>query len=181
MLRTLTLAALLAVSTPFAAAQTQGLVNLDEITALFDGEPKVEINLSRMLLRLAANASESSDAETATLLRGLDGITVRIFEQASARGDVSSRINSFARRLETQGWEPAVRIRDGDETVLVHLLPRGNGIGGMLVMVLDASDGTAVFVNLSGNIDPDRIGRIGGSIGVPNLGDVTGQRNRRRR
>src|SRR5690606_34123625 len=50
----------------------------------FDDEPLVEVNLNTSLLRLAAAAADEDEPGTAALMQGLDGITVRVYDLASA-------------------------------------------------------------------------------------------------
>lgn len=128
------------------------------LDALFDQPPRVEVNLGGSLLRIAASADD--DPDTSNLLRGLRGITVRVYALDAARTDLRSRLDGFGRRLASDGWQTMVRVRPSDEDtddVSIFVREVGDTFDGMVVMALDEAEGDASFVFLDGPIDLARI------------------------
>ena len=144
-------------------------VSFDAATldALFTRPAKVEVNLSGPLLRMAAMGPD--DPETKAMLRGLRGITVRVYDVADAPQGLGARLSAFGDRLAQAGWQTLVRVRpsDGDnDDVWIYARTSGDVFDGLTVMSVDGDDGEASFVFIDGPIDPSQVGRLGGSFGV---------------
>lgn len=171
MSRFLLAAALAALLIPAASAQPAGF-DVAQLDAFFSRPPKVEVNLRGALLRLAASATDD-DPETASMLRGLRSILVRVYSMDSARDGLTGRLDAIEQQMQGSGWETLVRVRpDGvDETddVWVYVREAGDAFDGMAVVSLDHDEGDASFVLIDGLIDPSRIGALGGRFGV-NIG-----------
>ncbi len=128
------------------------------LDALFDQPPRVEVNLGGSLLRIAAAADD--DPGSSGMLRGLRGITVRVYSLDGARADLRSRLDGFGQRLVGSGWQTMVRVRptaDDPDDVSIFVRESGDAFDGMVVMSLDEEDGEASFVFLDGLIDLARI------------------------
>jgi pyruvate/2-oxoglutarate dehydrogenase complex dihydrolipoamide acyltransferase (E2) component len=124
------------------------------LDALFDQPPRVEVNLGGSLLRIAAAADD--DPGSSGMLRGLRGITVRVYSLDGARADLRSRLDGFGRSLAAGGWQTMVRVRptaDDPDDVSIFVRESGDAFDGMVVMSLDEEDGEASFVFLDGLID----------------------------
>jgi hypothetical protein len=164
-MRSLILSALAALALPLTAhAQPIAAADLD---ALFETEPRVEVNLRGSLLRLAAAATAESEPETAAMIEGLDGVTVRIYPApATERALAVDRLSSIAGRFESDGWLTLVRIRalpddvEDEGDVWVFVCDRGDVFGGLAVMLYDADEENALFVHIDGEISPDDIGAL---------------------
>ena len=164
----------LALALAFAALLTSPVgaqpVTFDAATldALFTRPAKVEVNLSGPLLRMAAMGSDD-DPETQRLIRGLRGITVRVYDMADASAGLGARLTAFGDRLAQAGWQTLVRVRpsDGDnDDVWIYARASGDVFDGLTVMSVDGDDGEASFVFIDGPIDPSQVGRLGGTFGV---------------
>ena len=70
-MRSLILSALAALALPLSAQAQPRPFAVADLDALFDSEPRVEVNLRGALLRLAAEATRSDEPETAALIDGL--------------------------------------------------------------------------------------------------------------
>lgn len=162
-----------------ATAQT---IDVAELDAMFDSEPQVEVNLRGSLLRLAAAATEGSEPETAAMIAGLRGITVRIYPSPpEERSFVVDRLASVADRFEDDGWLTLVRVRslpnsDEDEgDVWIFVRDDGQMFDGMAVMAVDNDEESAIFVLIDGIIDPADVGALTrrfGSIDIDDYGDA---------
>lgn len=147
-----------------ATAQPISIADLD---AMFDTEPQVEVNLRGSLLRLAAAATQDSEPETAAMIEGLRGITVRIYPAPpEERTFVVDRLAGVADRFEADGWLTLVRVRsvpnsdeeDGDVWIFVR--DDGDVFDGMAVMAVDNEEQNAVFVLIDGTINPADVGAL---------------------
>lgn len=181
----LALAAILAAATPGTAfAQNNlradpGYLDLTTVEQWFDAEPWLEVNIKGALLNLIVGAAEAEDdPELTSILSKLKAIEVRGYPLTSQNfDDIDRHARQLAGRLESQGWETVVRLREDDERINVFLKSNGNSIAGLVVMVLDPSDDDgAVFVNIVGDIDPKEVGRIGQRFDIDPLSNLGGSR-----
>ena len=181
----LALAAVLAAAAPdTSCAQDNlradpGYLDLTTVEQWFDAEPWLEVNIKGALLNLIVGAAEAEDDPDLTnILSKLKAIEVRGYPLTSQNfDDIDRHTRQLAGRLESQGWETVVRLREDDERVNVFLKSNGNSIAGLVVMVLDPSDDDgAVFVNIVGDIDPKEVGRIGQRFDIDPLSNLGGSR-----
>ena len=177
--------AILAAAAPGAAfAQNNlradpGYLDLATVEQWFDAEPWLEVNIKGALLNLIVGAAEAEDdPELTSILSKLKAIEVRGYPLTSQNfDDIDRHTRQLAGRLESQGWETVVRLREDDERINVFLKSNGNSIAGLVVMVLDPSDDDgAVFVNIVGDIDPKEVGRIGQRFDIDPLSNLGGSR-----
>lgn len=151
-----------------------GYVDLDAIEGWFDKEPSIIVNVKGALLDLVAEASRYEDPDLADLLRKLKSVQVRGYNLRWADFErVQQQTKVLARRLEAQGWDTVVRVRDDDEDVNIHVRVDDGAIAGMVVMVISPDDDETVFVNIVGEIDPAQIGRLGRKFDIEPLDDMT--------
>jgi hypothetical protein len=173
--RVLTLAFLLALSASAALAQPRSL-SPAQLDALFTDEPRIEVNVAGPLLGMVAELTRRDEPQFADMLRGLRGVYVRQYDLSTARAGLTGRVSEFARSLERDGWQTLVRVREPGENVFIYVLPSGNVLNGLVVMVLDENDNEATFVTIDGRIDPAQIGRLGRQFNVPHLDDTRAAR-----
>ncbi len=139
-----------------------GYVDLDAVESWFSAEPKIIVNVKGALLKLVAEASRYEDPELADLLGKLKSVQVRSFNLRRADyRSIEQRTGELARRLEGQGWDTVVRVREDDERVDVFVRVHNGVIAGMMVMAVTPDEDETFFVNIVGQIDPEQIGRIG--------------------
>ena len=151
-----------------------GYLDLDEITGWVEKEPKIIVNVKGALLNLVAEASRYEDPELYDLLRKLKSVQVRGYDLGwSEVREVQGRINTLAGRLEDEGWDTVVRVRDDEEDVHIHVRVDDGVIAGMVVMVVSPEEDETVFVNIVGQIDPEQIGRIGRKFDIDPLDEMT--------
>ncbi len=144
-----------------------GYVDLDEIEQWFDKEPVIIVSIKGALLKLVAEATRYEDPELANLLRKLKSVQVRGYRlNWKDFEEVQGRVSTLARRLESEGWDTVVRVRDDDEDVNVHVRVVDDAIAGMIVMVISPDEDETVFINIVGEIDPEQIGRLGRKFDV---------------
>lgn len=135
-----------------APRSNEGYANLDSLGVL-DTDRELALSIGPTLIRIAVWALDKEEPETATLLRSLDGVRVRIYEIDGDPAKVSARIQRMAAHLRKDRWEPVMLVREeGEET---HMLVRQRGER-ILGLTLITSDGAseAVVINVMGDIDP---------------------------
>ena len=150
-----------------------GYVDLDAIEGWFNTEPKIIVNIKGALLNLVAEASRYEDPDLADLLHKLKWVQVRGFDTDWADfEEVQRRTRALAGRLESEGWDTVVHVRDDEEYVNVHVRVDRGHIAGLVVMVVSPDEDETVFVNIVGEINPEQIGRIGRKFDIDPLDDV---------
>ena len=110
-----------------------------------DLEPDFGIKLGRLTTAMAKPFARKAAGESIPL-KGIAKIEVGIYNVVDSRDPVESGMAD----LEFAGWEPIVRIRDGDERIQILCRTEGERIRAMLVVVLDGDE--LVVVRLKGNL-----------------------------
>lgn len=158
----------------FAAEVDPGYVDIGQLMPAAKGQ-FVEVNLSTGLLRFAAKIAARHEPEASELLAGLKSIRVNVVSMDdSNRADTLAKIESVRRKLESQGWNKMVTVREKGEgdNVDVHVKQRGDeNIDGLVVTVIDHK-GEAVFVNIVGNINADQIAKLADKFDIDALKHV---------
>lgn len=128
-------------------------------------DPSVEIGLNPLMLGMLSEATDGSDSEAAEILSGLRGIKLYVYEEISNNTDVYNFIEEVSDELEGQDWMRMVYINSEDSKVRIHVRPDGREISGMTIMVA-GDDNEAVFMNIVGNINPAKLGKVAKKIGI---------------
>ena len=124
-------------------------------------EAKVEVNLTAKLINLVTK-SVSNQPEVAELIQMLDGIYVRTYDRITI--DEKKLVNYFQQRLKADKWEVLVKIKEENEVVEISLLFDEDTVYGIFVIVIPETSGEATFVNIVGQIAPERIEELLGSL-----------------
>ncbi|MDE0013542.1 MAG: DUF4252 domain-containing protein [Candidatus Poribacteria bacterium] len=136
----------------------KGLIIFDFPTPL---EAKVEVNLTAKLINLVTK-SVSNTPEVAELIQMLDGIYVRTYDRITI--DERELVDYFQHRLKKDKWEVLVKIKDESEVVEIGLLFDEDIVYGIFIIVIPETSGEATFVNIVGEIDPERIEDLLGNL-----------------
>ena len=129
----------------------KGLIIFDSSDSL---EAKVEVNLTAKLINLVTK-SVSNTPEVAELIQMLDGIYVRTYDRLTI--DEEGFISYFQQRLKEDNWEVLVKIKDENEVVEISLLFDEDVVYGIFAIVMPETSGEVTFVNIVGEIAPERI------------------------
>ncbi|MBL9207738.1 MAG: DUF4252 domain-containing protein [Opitutaceae bacterium] len=146
------------------AGQTQepGYVDFGPMKPAAKGE-FVEVNIPTGLLRFASRLAKSQDPAAAELIANLRRVRVNVVTlDDENRAETVARMETVRRKLESEGWMQVVSVRekDGGDNVNIHVKQQSDdSIDGLVVTVLQGK-GEAVFVNIVGNINADRIGEL---------------------
>jgi hypothetical protein len=137
-----------------------------------DTDRVTNISIGPTLLHFTAGFLDD-DPATRELLRGLNGVRVRIYEIDGDASRVAQRISIMSEHLQDDGWEPVMLVRDESEEV--HMLMRvvDGQIRGMTVLISDG-ESEAVIVNLMGEIRPQQFSdvMVALEVGAPGIDDV---------
>lgn len=172
-MKTPLLAVLLVFASAFVA-RAQGsriqLSSLDHLAA--KASQSVDVTIDERLMKVAAKAFSDKDAderEVKKLVAGIKGIYVKSFE-FDAEGQYSAAdVESIRTQLRAPGWSRLVNFTSKKEGSLeVYMLMEGDQIGGLAVLSVDEKEFT--IVNIVGPVDLEKLARLEGQLGVPELG-----------
>jgi hypothetical protein len=144
-----------------APRSSEGFAELDS-PGVFDTDNSVTISFGPTLLRFAA-AHMDGDPEARALLRGLDGVRIRVYEIENNSARVAKRIDAMQDKLLETGWEPVMLVRDDGE--VTHLLAKfsDDRILGLTLLAMEDADegsGEVVVINLMGEIQPQNFSQV---------------------
>lgn len=122
---------------------------------------KVEVNLTAKLISLVTK-SVSDQPEVAELIQMLDGIYVRTYDRRTI--DEKKLVNYFKEKLKKDEWEILVKIEEHRETVEINLLFDEEKVYGIFAIIIPKRSGEATFVNIVGEIAPERIEELLGNL-----------------
>jgi hypothetical protein len=128
-----------------------GYANLESL-GIADTDRTLALSIGPTVLNFAARHA-GEDPETQALLRGLDGVRIRIYQIDGDGERVARRIEDMSRRFRDDGWEPVALIRaEGEQTHMLVKTSKDRVQG----LVLLASDGAeeVVVINLMGDLQP---------------------------
>lgn len=168
------LIALLLIVASAAATRAQDarlqLSTLDHLAA--KASQSVEVNIDERLMRLAAKVISDQDAEEREikkLIAGVKGIYVKSFEFETDGQYSTADLDTIRAQLRGPGWTRLVNVRSKKEGNLeVYLQMNGEQVGGLAVLSTD--DRELVVVNIVGPVDLEKLAKLEGQFGVPELG-----------
>ncbi len=134
-----------------------GYVDFGSLEAVY-GEPKVMVNIGGMLLNFMSKAAGAEDPETAQLMEGLKGVRINVYETGGELLPAMDQLQDVKSMLSSQNWEPIVQVNEDDENVQIFIKLDGEGVQGLTVMAVN--DEEAVFMNILGNMDPEKLGQV---------------------
>ncbi len=134
-----------------APRNNEGYANLDSL-GLFDTDRKFALSIGPAVLNFAAFAMDEDEPETAALLRGLDGVRIRIYEIDGDAERVALKVKNMSSRLRKENWQPVMLVQEDDEQTHMLMRSKGEQIQGLTLITSD--DEEAVVINLMGHLDP---------------------------
>jgi len=142
------------------AQAQEGEFNLEPMTGGL--EPKVNINFGPAMMAGFAETVASSNPDLSTVLGGIQGLRLMVFEDLSDSRPLASQIEASVNELIDSGWNRAIQVRENGEQVDVFMIETDQFVTGMVLMVRESSD-SAVLANIHGEMDPVLVGRLIGS------------------
>jgi len=123
-------------------------------------------------MRVASRVLDEKDEdekEVKKLVAGLKGIYVKSFEFETDGQYTPGDLEMIRTQLRGPGWTRLVNVTSKKEGMLeVYLLFNGDMVGGLAVLHTD--DKELTVVNIVGPVDLDKLAKLEGQMGVPDLG-----------
>jgi hypothetical protein len=145
-----------------------------------DKEPTIEVDLGPEMLQMLGEASKGEPGEPGIALEGVTNVRFRMYEEIDDdMQDVLRFVDATATRLQADGWQAVVRIRDGTDLIRVYMKPGAAGkLAGVTFMMTsgDGSDGSgeAMFINVAGAFQPAQLGQLASINGITGAVGVLG-------
>lgn len=149
-----------------APQDNPGYADLDALSWR-DVDTVMVLSFGPTALGLAARAMDE-DPATQALLRSLDGVRIRVYEVEGDPVRVAADLNDLSLELRSLGWQPAVRVQEGQEVTHVLMKMSGENIAGLTVLTSDSLE--AVLVNVMGNLSPEQLDRTMVALELPATG-----------
>jgi len=169
---TLMLAVISALATTGICAENAppGYIDFGKFSPPASGGEFVEVHIKSNLISMVARLAEKHEPEVAELLRGLHLVRVNVIGLDDGnRAEMEKRVKKLRSELDAQGWERIVTAQKKDEDVGVYLKTRGEeAVEGVVVTVIQGNH-EAVFINIVGNIKPEKIAVIGERFNIEPL------------
>ena len=138
-------------------------------------EPKIEVNLTGKLIALAAKAAKVQAAEQGQelteLLDMVKGIYVRGYDRNTENLD--QMLRHYENKLKKDKWEVVAKVKEENEKVQVSVLLDQDIVRGLFVMIANKDE--TILVNIFGQIDFEKLGKLLGSLKgleLPSLEDL---------
>jgi len=170
----LPLVALLLIFAATLTAKAQGariqLSNLDHLAAR--ASQTVDVNIDERLVQIAWRALSSDDVDEAKvkkIVSGLKGIYVKSFEFENPGEFTPADVELVRSQLRGPAWSRLVNVTSKkDGSVEVYMMLVGDQISGLAV--LSVEDKELTVVNIIGPVDLEKLSKLEGQFGVPELG-----------
>jgi hypothetical protein len=146
------------------------LTHLDHLSAR--ASETVDVSIDERLIQLAAkifNEKDEDEAQIKKLVIGLKGIYVRSFEFENNNEYSAADVDTIKSQLREPTWTRLVNVtskREGNVEVYISLV--GSNINGLTVLSAEPKELTVV--NIIGPVDLEKLAKLEGSLGIPNLG-----------
>ena len=150
-----------------------GYVDFGTLPAPSSGGEFVEVNVKNNLISMIARLAEKNEPEVADLLRHLQMVRVNVIGlDDENRAEMEKRVKKVRGELDARGWERVVTSQKKNEDVGVYIKTRGQeAVEGVVVTVIEG-DRQAVFINIVGDLKPEKIAMIGERLNIEPLKKV---------
>jgi hypothetical protein len=165
--------ALLLLSPLLEAAAPEPKLLLPNFEGLADkASESVTITLDSSLLGMAAKFLDPNDPEDAAakeVLSGLQGIYVKSYTFDDDFAYPKADVDRVRKQLSSPGWSRLVEVRSRKEqtNVDIYISVSGNKALGLAIIATEPREFT--IVNIVGSVDLDKLHKLEGKFGVPNL------------
>lgn len=167
------LVALLLIAASAVATRAQDsrlqLSSLDHLAA--KASQSVDVNIDEKLIRIALKVFSDQDPEereVKKVVAGIKGIYVKSFEFENEGQYTAADMETIRTQLRGPGWTRLVNVMSKKEGNLeVYLLMNGETVGGLAVLSSDVRE--LVVVNIVGPVDLEKLAKLEGQFGIPEL------------
>ncbi|MFS8086265.1 MAG: DUF4252 domain-containing protein [Acidobacteriota bacterium] len=154
-------------------AQTAKL-QLDQLDPLANkANETVDVRLDERLMQMTVkffSGKDPDDAEIRDVLKGVKGIYVKSFTFEKEGEYSPAEVESVVSQLRSGAWSRilTVKSKKDNENIEVYLNIVGDQITGLAVLSVEPREFTVV--NIVGPIDIEKLSKLEGQFGVPDLG-----------
>ncbi len=145
-------------------------VSLDHLAA--KASQTVEVNVDGRLLQLASKVFSDKDPdekEIKELVAGIKGIYVKSYEFEADGQYTAVDVESIRAQVRAPSWTKLVTVNSKkDGNLEVYLSMTGDVVNGLAVIATDDREFTVV--NIVGPVDINKLARLEGQFGIPELG-----------
>lgn len=161
-------AAISVATTVRAADLSPGQIDLGKFTPV-EGAEFVEVNINSNLIAMVCNFAKKAEPDVAQLLAGLKSVRVNVLGLTEEnREEITTRVTQLRSQLDKSGWDRVVSVIENAEDIGVYMKMKGaEAVEGLVVTVLDGNE--AVFVNIIGDIRPDKLATVGERFNIEPL------------
>lgn len=156
-------------------ARAQGAkLQLDQLDGLANkASETVDVRLDERLMQTTAkffSGKDPDDAEIKDVLKGVKGIYVKSFTFEKEGEYSPAEVESIMSQLRSGTWSKILSVtsKKAGENVEVYLNTAGDQINGLVVLSVEPKEFTVV--NIVGPIDLEKLSKLEGQFGVPDLG-----------
>jgi hypothetical protein len=127
---------------------------------------------------MVTNFAKKAEPEVAEILKGLKSIRVNVLGlNDENREDITKRITAVRAQLDKGGWDRIVTVMKDANDVGIFMKTKGaDVVEGLVVTVLN-DDNQAVFVNIIGDIRPEKLATVGERFNIEPLKHLPGKPN----
>jgi hypothetical protein len=169
------LAGLLVATAAFAAQAQDPRIQTASLNHLAaKASQTVDVNIDERLMKLASKvfSDKGDEKQVKDLIAGIKGIYVRSFEFEADGQYTAADVDSIRTQLRGSSWSRMVNVtskKDGELEVYISF--NGEQVNGLAVIAMDDREFTVV--NIVGPVDLDKLAKLEGQFGVPELGIET--------
>ena len=171
LLRVLTLGLFVAGATTTSMAQDARIQTAPLDTLAVKASQVVDVNLDERLMQFAAKFLKKEDPDEAAvkdMVNGLKGIHVKVLEFETEGQYSPADVEAIRSQVRNAPWNRIVVITSKKETnVEVYLLMKGPEVGGLAVIAFGPKE--LAVVNIVGPVDLDKLSKLEGNFGIPEL------------
>jgi hypothetical protein len=169
----LALAVLLVVAATATALAQDPRIQTSQLDALAaKASETVDVNIDESLMALTTKFLSSKDEDekkVKELVSGLKGIYVKSFEFENEGQYTDADLESIRSQLRNPAWSRIIKARSKkDGSIEVYVMHTGGQISGLAVLATELKEITVI--NIIGPVDLDKLTRLEGEFGIPELG-----------
>lgn len=162
-------------------SREKGYVDFSSLMGFNEEDMNTEVHLDEGLLKMASDVADDN-AEVSDVLGGIKLVKVNGYNiSGNDLAGVKKKMSALEDKLTGSGWERIVMTRQKKDWAYVMIKKSGNRVEGLVVCALDISSDPAeenelVLVNIVGELDMEKIGKLSGSLDIPELDKLKSKR-----
>jgi hypothetical protein len=142
-----------------------GYIDLDWVRIPAGASEIQDVTLDPVLAGLAARSDGASGEALNRALAMVKSVRLKSFSLGGGREEnaVAADVKKLQERLEKDKWQRLVYVKDGDETLTISTLYRGELMVGLLLLSYEPGH-SATFVNVCGDLDLATLLQLAGQM-----------------